>query len=112
MHTRLCALLLAGAAAVVFFASCLNPQPDDFPQAGATPNERASQAPSDVEPAPGAAATAPAPLAPSVPDSDEAPPASASSDPAALAPTPPTADADAGVPADGGPPDAAPVVAQ
>jgi len=113
-RTRLHALLLAGVAAVVFFASCLNPQPDDFPQSdrGTVPNERmATQAPADVEAAPGATSTAPVPLAPPAADADEAPPASASAPDDAFAGAP-DVDADAGAPADAGPPDAAPVVAQ
>jgi len=115
-HTALRYLLSAGAAAVLLVSSCLNPQPDDFPQSSDGPvpsNERAARPPADVELAPAegsGAATAPAPSAPpTVNSNDQAPASAAPSDGLSAAADD---DADAGAPADAGLSDAALVVAQ
>ena len=105
-------MLCAAAAAILLAASCLNPQPDDFPQANADSpsSERATQGPADIRPV-GAADHNPAPQAP-ITNSGATPPA-ASAPGEAPANASPTVEADAGAPAaDGGLPDATPVVAR
>jgi hypothetical protein len=103
----------AGLAAILLALSCLNPQPDDFPQsAGAPPATESAptKGPADVRPA-GNADHAPAPQAPA--GGGAATPAAPSSNEPANSPGA-DLDADAGAPVpDAGAPDGgAPAVAQ